>query len=89
MTATHALLDPPAAFAPAISHERAFVFVGERLWLDFVNSDAVRVVDALRDFETLMAWLEAATLVDAERGLASRSRCAASVGRAWVWHDRR
>src|SRR5207302_7317015 len=40
----------------------------------FVNSDAVRVVDALRDFETLMAWLEAATLVDAERGLGMRRR---------------
>ena len=74
MTATPALVAPPAAFAPAISHERAFVFVGERLWLDFVNSDAVRVTDALRDFDTLMAWLEAAALVDAERALGMRRR---------------
>ena len=74
MTATPALLDPPIAIAPALAHERAFVFVGERLWLDFVNSDAVRAVDALRDFETLMSWLEAATLVDGDRGVGMRRR---------------
>jgi len=76
MTATPALLAPPpsVAISPALSHERVFIFVGERLWLDFVNSDAVRAVDALRDFETLMSWLEAATLVDGERGLGMRRR---------------
>src|SRR5207237_10069702 len=46
----------------------------ECLWWDCVNTDAVPVVDALRDCETLMAWLEAATLVDAERGLGMRRR---------------
>src|SRR5256885_8568363 len=74
MTATPALLNPPLTIASALTYERAFVFVGERLWLDFVNSAAVRVVDALRDFEPLMAWLEAATLVDGERGLGMRRR---------------
>lgn len=74
MTATPALLDPPAAFASVFTPERAFAFVGERLWLDFVNTDAVRVVDALRDFETFMAWLESAALVDNERGQGMRRR---------------
>ena len=74
MTATPALLDPPVAIAPALTHERAFAFVGERLWLDFVNSDAVRSIDALRDFDTLMSWLEAAALVDSERSLGMRRR---------------
>src|SRR5439155_1865620 len=72
MTATPALLTPLAAFAPALTHERAFLFVGERLWLDFVNSDAARAMDALRDFDTLMSWLEAASLVDGERALGMR-----------------
>jgi predicted RNA-binding Zn ribbon-like protein len=47
-----------------------FVFVGERLWLDFVNTDDVRRstrFDALRDFETYVCWLEVATVLDAER----------------------
>jgi predicted RNA-binding Zn ribbon-like protein len=74
MTATPAILHPPAAFAPALAHERVFVFVGERLWLDFVNSDAVKTLDALRDFDTLMYWLEAASLVDGERGQGMRRR---------------
>jgi predicted RNA-binding Zn ribbon-like protein len=74
MTVTPALLDPPAAFAPTLSHERGFVFVGERLWLDFVNSDAVRVIDALRDFDTLMWWFESASLFDTERSLGMRRR---------------
>lgn len=74
MTATPALLAIPAAYTPALSQERSFVFVGERLWLDFVNTDALRVADVLRDFETLMSWLEAASLVDGERGLGMRRR---------------
>ena len=74
MTATPALIDSPAAFAPAFAPERAFAFVGERLWLDFVNTDAVRAVDALKDFETFMAWLESASLVDNERGQGMRRR---------------
>ena len=48
----------------------AFVFVGERLWLDFVNTDDLRRgvrIDVLRDFDTLVQWLGAARVLDAER----------------------
>ena len=67
-----------AAFAtPATQvspRERMFAFIGERLWLDFVNSDTARSLDALRDFDTLMSWLEAAALFDGERGQGMRRR---------------
>jgi predicted RNA-binding Zn ribbon-like protein len=67
---THAtLLPPPVAFP--------FVFIGERQWLDFVNTDDVRRgvrIDALRDFDALVAWLEAAEVLDAERALSIRRR---------------
>jgi predicted RNA-binding Zn ribbon-like protein len=48
----------------------SFVFVGERLWLDFVNTDDVRRglrVDMLRDFDALVEWLEASRVLDGER----------------------
>ncbi|MCX5768038.1 MAG: CGNR zinc finger domain-containing protein [Gemmatimonadetes bacterium] len=51
----------------------AFVFVGERLWLDFVNSDdAARNrkgarLDALDNFDTFVQWLGTARILDAER----------------------
>jgi predicted RNA-binding Zn ribbon-like protein len=56
---------------------RPWIFLAERLWLDFVNTDDThrRVrVDALRDFEALVRWLEAAGVLDAERasGMARR-----------------
>ena len=44
-----------------------FVFIGERLWLDFINTDDVRRgvhVDVLRDFNLLVQWLEAADWSD-------------------------
>ena len=50
-----------------------FVFVGERLWLDFVNSDDAthsRVEsrsDALESFEGFLSWLLAARVLDDER----------------------
>jgi predicted RNA-binding Zn ribbon-like protein len=78
MTATPTIHETTATFvAPTPRHsprERAFAFIGERLWLDFVNSDTARALDALRDFDTLMSWLEAATLVDGERGQGMRRR---------------
>ena len=74
MTATPALLHSPAAFSPTLTRERAFAFVGERLWLDFVNTEAARATDALRDFDTLMSWLEAASLLDGERAQGMRRR---------------
>ncbi len=54
-----------------------FVFVGERLWLDFINTDDVRRgarVDVLRDFEQLISWLEATTVLDGERAGGIRRR---------------
>jgi len=55
----------------------AFVFIGERLWLDYVNTDDVRRgvrVDALRDFEWLVRWLDACGVLDAERAAGIRRR---------------
>jgi predicted RNA-binding Zn ribbon-like protein len=53
----------------------AFVFVGERLWLDFVNTDsAAHGVDALRDFLTLVQWLEVAQVIDGDRVLGMHRR---------------
>ena len=57
-----------APFASALAPP--FVFVGERLWLDFINTDDVRRgtrVDVLRDFEQLIRWLEATSILDGER----------------------
>jgi predicted RNA-binding Zn ribbon-like protein len=62
---------------PAIASSPSFVFVGERLWLDFVNTDDARRgmrLDLLRDFEALVAWLEAALVLDAERAAGIRRR---------------
>jgi predicted RNA-binding Zn ribbon-like protein len=79
MTAiTPTLQEPAAVFAAPTTHvsprDRSFAFVGERLWLDFVNSDGTRAPDALRDFDTLMAWLEAAAVFDSERSQGMRRR---------------
>src|SRR5215212_4959780 len=55
----------------------AFVFIGERLWLDYVNTEDVRRglrVDALRDFEWLVRWLDAGGVLDAERAAGIRRR---------------
>jgi len=58
---------------------RPFTFLGERLWLDFVNTDethhGVRT-DALRDFDALARWLGAAGVLDDERaaGMQRRAR---------------
>ena len=54
-----------------------FTFIGERLWLDFVNTDDLRRgvrFDALREFETFVQWLEAANVLDAERAAGLRRR---------------
>lgn len=50
-------------------------FVGERLWLDFVNSERAatghaKSADALDDFETYVGWLGAARVLDNERATA-------------------
>lgn len=48
-------------------------FLAERLWLEFVNSDAAGD-DALEDFEALVRWLERAHVVDADRAAGMRRR---------------
>ena len=55
----------------------SFIFIGERLWLDFVNTDDVRRgvrFDALHEFETFVQWLEAANVLDEERAAGLRRR---------------
>ena len=62
------------ATAPAAA---SFVFIGERLWLDFVNTDDLvrgRRVDALVDFDAYVDWLQVATVLDAERAAGIRRR---------------
>ena len=65
--------------APTVSETRRapFVFIGERLWLDFVNTDEIhrgQSHDAIHDFEALMWWLEASTALDGERVAGIRRR---------------
>src|SRR5690348_7291099 len=62
------------------SHPDEFTsFVGERLWLDFVNSDravrsGTRLTDALDGFESYVNWLGAARVLDSERAVAMLRR---------------
>ena len=61
--------------SPRALERSPFVFVGERLWLDFVNCElGLRRLDALRDFETMVRWLESANVLDAERSASIRRR---------------
>jgi predicted RNA-binding Zn ribbon-like protein len=66
----------PTFGPPRATTERSpFIFVGERLWLDFVNCEhGHRRLDALRDFETMVRWLESASLLDLERASGIRRR---------------
>jgi predicted RNA-binding Zn ribbon-like protein len=58
----------------------SFVFVGERLWLDFVNSDDATHsrgdsrTDALDSFDRFVGWLSAARILDEERATAMLRR---------------
>jgi predicted RNA-binding Zn ribbon-like protein len=61
----------------ATPDRRAFVFVGDRLWLDFVNTDDIELGvrrDALRDFGTLLDWMQSVGLLDADRRNATLRR---------------
>jgi predicted RNA-binding Zn ribbon-like protein len=52
-----------------------FAFVGERLWLDFVNTDgSSHAADGVGDFDGLVAWLETAIALDVERAQMMRRR---------------
>jgi predicted RNA-binding Zn ribbon-like protein len=101
-TSTPALASPPpslfgtqATTVQATLPRGRFLFVGERLWLDFVNTEPgtpstasrhvgapladvadmpVRAGDALHDFDTFVAWLESATVLDLERAQGIRRR---------------
>jgi predicted RNA-binding Zn ribbon-like protein len=75
-TQTPATEIPPAtpAVAPRAS-TNAFVFVGERLWLDFVNTDgSTHDPDAIAEFDLLVSWLETAVAFDTERAQMMRRR---------------
>ena len=77
-TATHTAHEvppPPAVAASARPGRAPFAFVGERLWLDFVNTDGgAHSADTIADFDGLVAWLETAVALDAERALTMRRR---------------
>ena len=65
----------PTYSPPRVAESTPFVFIGERLWLDFVNSEiGLRRTDALRDFETMVRWLEASSVLDGERAASIRRR---------------
>jgi len=67
-------LTPPPHLAARVTRS-TFTFVGERLWLDFVNTDGgVHSLDAVAEFDQLVAWLEAAVALDAERAQMMRRR---------------
>jgi predicted RNA-binding Zn ribbon-like protein len=92
-TSSPSLFAASPVVAPALLRGR-FHFVGERLWLDFVNTEPsappggryaragladvatipVRPDDALHEFETFVAWLESATVLDLERAQGIRRR---------------
>jgi predicted RNA-binding Zn ribbon-like protein len=60
---------------PARATRTAFTFVAERLWLDFVNTDGgSHSSDTVGDFDHLVAWLETAIALDAERAQMMRRR---------------
>src|SRR5256714_13902527 len=73
-TSTELSPTPPPAIA-ASRIRSPFTFVGERLWLDFVNTDGgTNSVDAVGDFDNLVAWLQTAIALDAERAQMIRRR---------------
>lgn len=54
-----------------------FVFIGGRLWLDFVNTDDARLgvrVDTIASFERFVDWLADARVLDGERATALQRR---------------
>ncbi len=65
----------PLAGSHSTTDQSPFVFIGERLWLDFVNCEyGLRRRDALNDFETLVRWLEVAGVLDVDRASGIRRR---------------
>lgn len=74
------VVDRPPAAPARTSHTELYVFVGERLWLDFVNSDDSTHArgearsDALDAFERFVSWLSGARVLDEERAVAMLRR---------------
>ncbi len=55
------------------------VFISGRLWLDFINTDDLRLgvtVDGIATFEAFVVWLETAHVIDLERAALLRRRAA-------------
>ncbi|MBK8250585.1 MAG: CGNR zinc finger domain-containing protein [Gemmatimonadetes bacterium] len=71
------LLSPAGRDAHGVPRSTEFSRVGERLWLDFVNTDEARRghrIDLLRDFDALVEFLVDAAVLDAERASGMRRR---------------
>lgn len=70
--------EPLASSAPTVRSVAGFTFVGDRLWLDFVNTEAdsesAPAGDVLRSFDALVGWLQAADVLDLERAEGMRRR---------------
>ena len=65
--------DSVSALVVVPTDHRTFIFVGDRLWLDFVNTDDIELGvrrDALRDFGTMLEWLAAVGVIDHDRRVA-------------------
>src|SRR5688500_7191027 len=73
-TPTPTELTAPSSLTARVSRA-PFVFVAERLWLDFVNTDGgSHSTDAVAAFDGLVAWLETAVALDGERAQMMRRR---------------
>lgn len=87
---SHAL---PAGSAPDGTSHHRYVFLAERLWLDFVNTEDARRGsrgDVLRDFEWYIRWLSAAAVLDEERAAGFvRRACEQPAGAAAALVDAR
>jgi predicted RNA-binding Zn ribbon-like protein len=66
---------PPSTSMVARVSRAPFIFVAERLWLDFVNTDGgPSALDTVADFDGLVSWLETAISLDLERAQMMRRR---------------
>ena len=67
----------PLTMQAARTTRATFALVGERLWLDFVNTDGgPHGGDSVAEFDLLVSWLEVAMGLDAERAQMMRRRAA-------------
>src|SRR5687768_3216644 len=72
---TSEVTPPPSTAMVARTSRASFIFVAERLWLDFVNTDGgPNGLDTIADFDGLVSWLETAISLDLERAQMMRRR---------------